>query len=184
MNLATDYNEPAAAIPQPPLNLWLVDDNRSIRTALKGLLERCDGISCTADFPSPNAVLSALASKTGPDVILLDINMGNACGLDAIRPIKSLSRSTQVLMFTTFFDSEAQTRAFSAGASGFLLKSFSIEQILASIHQAKRNPTPHLKRSRAKKPSAVNPTHSAPADSRKHSRWFKQCLDVLRNRQN
>src|SRR6478736_7994767 len=88
-----------------PIDLWVVDDNQRMRDTMIELFGQCTGIRCTGAFHSPNAVLSALASRVGPDVILLDVNLGDHNGLDAIRPIKSLSRSTQVLMFTTFFDS-------------------------------------------------------------------------------
>ena len=134
-----------AAMPSTPISLWLVDDNRRLRATLAELFQNCQGIHCTGTFASPNAVLSALASKVGPDVILLDVNMGDANGVDAIRPIKSLSRSTQVLMLTTFFDSEVEARALTSGASGFLLKSFPIEKIMNSIRQAWSKPAPHLK---------------------------------------
>src|SRR5882757_9907518 len=150
----SDQDKPAAAgtpgtdNAPAPINVWLVDDNQSLRGILREMLNQCEGFQCQATFHSPNAVLSALASKTGPDVILLDIQMGEACGLDAIRPIKALSRSTQVLMFTTFFDVDQKKKALTAGASGFLLKRFPIEQILDSIQEASKNPVPHLKRLR------------------------------------
>jgi DNA-binding NarL/FixJ family response regulator len=128
-----------------PIKIWLVDNNRRLRTMLAELFGQFKGIECTATFHSPNAVLSALASKAGPDVLLLDVHMGEANGLEAIHPIKSLSRSTQVLMLTTFFDHTSKTRAMQAGASGFLLKSFPAEEILASIQQAAKHPAPHRK---------------------------------------
>ncbi len=152
---------------------------------------------------SPNEVLSTLASKTGPDVILMDVHMGELNGLDAIRPIKSLSRSTQVLMLTTFFDSAAESRALTSGASGFLLKSFPLETILKSIRQAWSKPAPHLKQSQVQKLAApaaaaesgaartttellaVNRTSTgAPERSRKRILWVKHCLDAIRNIRN
>lgn len=175
--------------PPTPINIWLVDDNRQLRSTLMEILDQCEGLRCKASFHSPNAVLSALASKAGPDVILLDIQMGDTCGLDAIRPIKTLSRATQVLMFTTFFDGAAKKRALTDGASGFLLKHFTLEQILASIHQALKNPAPHLKRSRHQ-----NRTHGTMPNTRLSTgtpcrpqgrfRWLKQCLDLIHYRQN
>lgn len=182
------------------INLWLVDDNRRLRATLAELFAQCDGIRCTATFHSPNALLSALASKVGPDVILLDMHMGDANGLDVIRPIKSLSRSTQVLMLTTFFDSEAENRALTSGASGFLLKSFPMERILHSIRQAWRHPIPHLKRSSCQRPgpaadldsarnapvaASSNETPAAPGErSRKRLLWVKHCLDLIRSSRN
>ena len=191
-----------AAMPSTPISLWLVDDNRRLRATLSELFERCEGIRCTGTFSSPNEVLSALASKVGPDVILLDVHMGDMNGLDAIRPIKSLSRATQVLMLTTFFDSESEARALTSGASGFLLKSFPIETILKSIRQAWTKPAPHLKRSQvqrliptaeAESPESRETSKLLGADrssavgaenSRKRLLWVKQCLDVIRNIRN
>ena len=159
------------------INIWLVDDNRQIRSALMDLLATCEGVRCTGSFPSPNAVLSALASKAGPDVILLDIQMGEANGLDAIRPIKALSRSTQVLMFTSCFDSESKKRALTNGASDFLLKHFTVERIIASIQQASKNPAPHLKCTR---PPKTNPALQLP----RPRHWLKHCLDLIHFRWN
>jgi DNA-binding NarL/FixJ family response regulator len=186
-----------------PINLWLVDDNHRMRATLTEILGRCDGINCTAAFSSPNHVLSALASKVGPDVILLDVHMGELNGLDAIRPIKSLSRTTQVLMLTTFFDSDSQTRALSDGASGFLLKSFPIETILQSIREARKKPTPHLKRRSTQTATSAPALESKPRSvvgefdspkidsgtvsgerSRKRLLWVKHCLDLIRNIRN
>ena len=189
-----------AARPSTPISLWLVDDNRRLRATLSELFARCEGIRCTGTFASPNEVLSALASKVGPDVILLDVHMGDLNGLDAIRPIKSLSRATQVLMLTTFFDSESESRALTAGASGFLLKSFPIETILKSVRQAWKQPAPHLKRTAVSKvlPAAAVEIPEAQATSqllgadtaggvenpRKRLLWVKHCLDMIRNIRN
>ncbi len=194
---------PVADHSQPPINLWLVDDNHRMRATLMELFGRCEGINCTASFASPNEVLSTLASKVGPDVILLDVHMGELNGLDAIRPIKSLSRSTQVLMLTTFFDNESKSRALRDGASGFLLKSFPIETILKSIRDAWSKPAPHPKRkpaqnlisapalnsdSRCAAPEMIpierNRTNPASDSSRKRSLWVKHCLDLIRNIRN
>ena len=176
---------PASAEAKSPINIWLVDDNRSLRSTLMEILEKCEGLQCTATFHSPNAVLSALASKAGPDIILLDIQMGEASGLDAIRPIKALSRSTQVLMLTTFFDTDQKKKALTAGASGFLLKRFPIEQILDSIQEASKNPVPHLKRSRGQNREAGR-EQEATASCRPQRRqpWFKQALNLMHLRHN
>ena len=182
-----------------PINLWVVDDNERMRDTMVELFGQCAGIRCTGAFHSPNAVLSALASRVGPDVILLDVNLGDHNGLDAIRPIKSLSPSTQVLMFTTFFDAECKTRAITSGASDFLLKSFPLEKIITSIREAWRKPLPHLKK--LPKPAAV-PSHAAenratseamaaaPAcreavpPRKHHLAWIKNCLDMIRATRN
>ena len=119
--------------PQFPLEVWLVDDDNRFRGLIADILNQESGLECPRHFPGPDAALSALASKPGPDVILLDIEMRDRNGLDAIRPIKSLARKTRVIMFTTFYDRERHHRAMREGASGFLLKSSRLQDIIQEI---------------------------------------------------
>src|ERR1022692_2222300 len=118
-----------------PVKVWLVDDDDTFRRLLAELLVQQQGIDCPRQFDSPDAVLSALASKAGPDVLLLDIHMRDRNGLDAIRPIKSLARSTRVLMLTTFYNSDSHSRAMEEGASGFLLKSCEVHRLAEHIRE-------------------------------------------------
>ena len=171
--------EPSTKSPAA-INVWLVDDNKNIRSAAKDLLALQHNVRCTAEFHSPNAVLSVLASRPGPDVILLDIQMGPANGLDAIRAIKALSRETQVVMFTTCFDSQSKQRALLNGASDFLLKSCPVEKIIATLQRTAAHPAPHLKStpptSRQKSSAASGTT---PGRSRPRLLWLDHCLDLF-----
>ena len=116
-----------------PVHVWLVDDQANLRALIAETLERHGGIVCTRQFHSPNALLSALASRIGPDVILLDVQMGEANGIDAIPAIKSLSRPTRVLMLTTCYDLEWHQQALESGAAGYLLKTDPLERLTGSI---------------------------------------------------
>lgn len=118
-----------------PVCVWLVDDHDRLRHMIAETLELQGGIQCTRHFDSPNSLLSALASRLGPDVILLDVQMGELNGVDAVPAIKSLARDTRVLMLTTTFNPEWKQRAMDAGASGFLLKTQPMETIAATIRQ-------------------------------------------------
>ncbi len=126
---------------EPPLDqssaikVWLVDDNARFRNLVADILGEVNGIQCVRHFSSPTELLSTLASKTGPDVILLDVQMGNENGVDAVRLIKSLARTTRVLMFTTCFDSELRERALSDGASDYLIKGGPLDKLIESIRR-------------------------------------------------
>ena len=168
--------EPTTDSVSAPIKVWLVDDNKGIRSALKDLLGLCAAVRCTAEFHSPNAVLSALASRPGPDAILLDIQMGEANGLDAIRPIKALARQTQVVMFTTCFDPASKQRALVNGATDFLQKSAPFEKIIATLERATKNPAPHLKNSRTA--ATVLPASSTGRNARRLL-WLDHCLDLF-----
>jgi DNA-binding NarL/FixJ family response regulator len=122
-----------------PVQVWLVDDNYRLRGMMAEALEFLGGIVCSRQFGSPDEVLSALASRTGPDVILLDVQMGEQCGLDAIPAIRSLARSTRVLMLTTFFDANWHRRAMDSGAAGYFLKSGPVAELAASIRSRNRS---------------------------------------------
>jgi DNA-binding NarL/FixJ family response regulator len=182
------------------IQLWLVDDSNSLRDSLAELLERCPQIKCTRGFSSANAALSALASRSGPDVILLDIQMGQENGLDAVRPIKSLSRSTRVIMLTTFYDTHSRSRAMSDGASGFLLKRYPVEEMVESIRRARSEPVSYPAKLRShpntfdvtKEPAepkvargGLMPAKSPePCSSLRRHAIIQQCLGLFRNFRN
>ena len=114
--------------------VWLVDDNHNFRSLLAGLLDG-EGFECERDFPNPDEALAALARETPPDIILLDIQMGEYNGLDAIRPFKTVARDTHVMMLTTFAPPEARERAYREGASDFMLKSWELVKIASHMRQ-------------------------------------------------
>ena len=116
--------------------IWMVDDNAEFRSLLAELLDDEAGFECERQFASPPAVLEALARENAPDIILLDVEMGEHNGLDAIRAIKALAPETHVLMLTTFAGRGGRERAFREGASDFMLKTWSIPEIAAHIRQA------------------------------------------------
>jgi DNA-binding NarL/FixJ family response regulator len=169
--------ESASPVPASLIQIWLVDDDDRLRGLVAEWLKRFEGIQCTRDFNSPSAVLSALASKPGPDVILLDVQMGEQNGLDAVRPIRSLSRSTRVVMFTSSFDSERQRRAMADGASDFLLKFKPMEEVVARIRELAGEPAPVVRRR-----SPVNRCTSTPTGRERRRSWFHSRGDASRPR--
>jgi DNA-binding NarL/FixJ family response regulator len=169
---------PAAA---PNVRVWLVDDNDQLRLMVADLLTRHGGIDCARHFSSPDALLSELASKPGPDVILLDVQMGDRNGLDAVRPIKSLTRSTRVLMFTTCYNPEWRARALDDGASGYLLKSDAMENVAARIRSSANDSVPNATARR--RPNCASSPRSGRVDqvSGEHSpRLLSRTLKALR----
>ena len=146
-----------------PINVWLVDDNARFRNLVAEILGDINDIKCVRHFSSPTELLSTLASKTGPDVILLDVQMGNENGVDAVRPIKSLAHETRVLMFTTCFDSSLRERALSDGASDYLIKGGPLDKLIESI---RRHDDPaKINSRRRRRPACNQATVSADRDN-------------------
>ena len=177
---AGSVNLGPAPTPVPSVQVWLVDDNDELRKLIAEVLGQQDGIDCVRHFSSPDALLSALASKPGPDVILLDVQMGERSGLDAVRPIKSLTRATRVLMFTTCYNPEWQQRALGEGASDYLLKSERMENVAARIRSLAREPAannyPRWRTNHPVKKAVVN--HLGGAEE--SPRMLSRTLDALR----
>jgi DNA-binding NtrC family response regulator len=123
-----------------PSSVWIVDDDRELRSLLAQLLGRAGGLGRPREFYSPRLLLAALQREAPPDAILLDIQLGDENGLDYIKPIKTLAPKTRVFVLTTFYDADREARAFAAGASGFLLKSESIDSIIAQIRPVGASP--------------------------------------------
>ena len=172
-----------------PVQVWLVDDNDRLRELIAATLENEGCISCTRQFDSPDGLLSTLASRTGPDVILLDIQMGEHNGLDALPAIKSLARETRVYMLTTCFDPHWHQVAMDSGASGYCLKSESMDKLVSTIRDRSAVGAPVFRRRR--RPSCAvqqvetlgtaNASLSRVAGGRKQPsvlRWFKRFLMI------
>jgi DNA-binding NtrC family response regulator len=172
---------------EQPVQVWLVDDNDQLRGLIADTLERQGRIACTRQFDNPNGLLSTLASRTGPDVILLDVQMGEFNGLDALPSIKSLAQQTRVYMLTTFFDPGWYQQAMDCGASGYHLKSDSLERLVESIRdrspvgppvwRRRRRPVcarPQMAGSANPAGSAVQPEPSQPGKSRVVLDWLKR----------
>ena len=115
--------------------VWLVDDNPRFRSLLASMLND-EGFECERQFSNPDEALAALALESPPDMILLDIEMGEYNGLDAIRPLKSAAKETHVLMLTTFATPRTRERAFREGASDFMLKLWLPSEIADHMRQA------------------------------------------------
>ena len=121
---------------KPPVSIWLVEDNHTFRSTLARVLGRVDGMECTQHFANAEDAQDALQGGAVPDVILLDVELPGRNGIEAIAQIKSTSPSTRVIMLTVFDDHEKVFRAICAGASGYLLKTSSVERIVESVREA------------------------------------------------
>jgi DNA-binding NarL/FixJ family response regulator len=164
------------------VRVWLVDDNDQLRTLVAEVLSQLGGIECARHFSSPDALLSALASKPGPDVILLDVQMGDRNGLDAVRPIKSLTRSTRVLMFTTSYNRDWRKRALDDGASDYLLKTETMERVAARIRNPADDPAPGFasRRRASCPPERTLKSHQTSSITDRSPRLLSRTLKLLR----
>lgn len=115
----------------PTYNIIIVDDDNLVCSALNVILGTNENINVLAlGHNGKDAV--QLYRKHQPDLILMDIRMGEFTGLDAAEEIFKTDASAKILFLTTFADEEYIARALKLGAKGYLLKQ-NFDSIISSI---------------------------------------------------
>ena len=127
---------PSTAAPGSPdgrtIAVSIVEDDPEARGLLEDWLNAAPGFRCSSTHPD---VPSALAGLPGvrPDIVLMDINLPGGTGIDCIRELKPQMPLTQFLVITVYGDANSIYQALEAGATGYLLKRTSKEELFASL---------------------------------------------------
>jgi DNA-binding NarL/FixJ family response regulator len=115
------------------VSVLIADDQALVRAGFRMILETDPGIRVVAEAADGAQAVDA-GKRTHPDIVLMDIRMPMIDGLEATRRLLASPQPPRVLMLTTFDLDEYVFDALLAGASGFLLKDVSPENLLAAIH--------------------------------------------------
>ena len=112
--------------------MLVVDDHELFRRGLTMLLGVESGIEVVGEA-SDGAEGTELAVSSAPDVVLLDVRMPKQSGIEACVAIKAASPSTKIVMLTVSDEEADLYEAVKNGASGYLLKDSSIEEVAQGI---------------------------------------------------
>ncbi|SFG78289.1 two-component system response regulator NarL [Neptunomonas qingdaonensis] len=116
-------------------SILLIDDHPLLRKGVKQLIELDEELRVIAE--ASNAIDGIKAAKeTEPDLILLDLNMPNINGIEALKMLRDEDVSSRIIVFTVSDNEEDVVAALKAGADGYLLKDMEPEELLASLRQA------------------------------------------------
>jgi len=113
--------------------VWVVDDDRSIRWVFEKALAR-EGIAFRT-FASADEAMSALAAGA-PQVLVSDIRMPGASGLDMLSFIKERHPHLPVIVMTAYSDLDSAVQAFQGGAFEYLPKPFDVDKAIELIRRA------------------------------------------------
>ena len=116
-----------------PVRVLLVDDDDLMRAGLRAVLSSDETIEVVGEASNGRAAVHS-ARAIRPDVVLMDVRMPDLDGIAATREVLAASPEVRVMILTTFEQHDYIFGALSAGASGFLLKRTSPEELLAAIH--------------------------------------------------
>jgi DNA-binding NarL/FixJ family response regulator len=116
------------------LKVLLVDDHEVVRAGLKALLDSQDDMTVVGEAGTAEDGVRRVGYDD-PDVVVLDVRLPDASGIEACREIRSRFPEVRVLMLTSFADEEALMAAILAGASGYVLKRIKMEDLVTDIRR-------------------------------------------------
>ncbi|MBA5956801.1 nitrogen regulation protein NR(I) [Pseudomonas lactis] len=116
--------------------VWIVDDDRSIRWVLEKALQQ-EGMT-TQSFDSADGVMSRLARQQ-PDVIISDIRMPGASGLDLLARIREQHPRLPVIIITAHSDLDSAVASYQGGAFEYLPKPFDVDEAVALVKRANQH---------------------------------------------
>ncbi len=123
------------------ITVGIVEDSAPFRSRLKDYINATDDLRCTCTFADGRSALVSLPAKA-PDVVLMDLQLPDTNGVDCTFQLKAQLPDTQFMIFTVHEDSDQIFNALKAGASGYLLKRTSPDEILAAIRDLHRGGAP------------------------------------------
>ena len=116
------------------IRVLIADDHVVVRRGLRQILEEADDIKLMGEAGTGREVLQALR-ENWYDVLVLDISMPEATGLDVLYEIKKMNPRPRVLMLSMYPEKQFAIRALKSGAAGYLTKDSAPEELLTAIHE-------------------------------------------------
>jgi len=114
------------------IRILIADDHAVVRSGLRSILESEDDIEVVGEAADGHQALE-FAQELLPDVILMDINMGDWDGVTATRRVRNSVPSCRVIVLTNYDEDNLVFSSIRAGASGYLLKEVSGNQLTNAI---------------------------------------------------
>ncbi len=116
------------------MKILLVDDHPTVRFGLKHLLESAAGNEVVGEAGNAAEAIR-LVSELRPDVVLLDLRLGEDSGIEVCREIKALPEAPRVIVFTAHTGAEDIAAATLAGADGYLHKGVAGEDLIEAVRR-------------------------------------------------
>lgn len=125
-----------------PITVWVIEDDPTYRNALVRTFKTTDEVDCQFAFASAEDAVVALDREFAPDVILSDIEMPGIDGIEGARMISARSPETTIVILSVHGDDDRIFQALCNGASGYLLKPSSKDDIIRAVVTASEGGAP------------------------------------------
>jgi DNA-binding NarL/FixJ family response regulator len=158
------------------IRIAIVEDNKPLRQIMSDWIGKASGLKLIQAYPDAETALVGLP-KQPVDVVLMDINLPGQSGIECVRQLKPLMMTTQFVMVTVYMDTDLIFEALAAGATGYLLKRSTHEEILTAIREVHAGGSP-MSRNIAR--MIVEKFQSVPSGMPDIERLSDREMDVLR----
>ncbi|HSU52944.1 MAG TPA: response regulator transcription factor [Candidatus Dormibacteraeota bacterium] len=159
------------------IKVAIVEDDAGVRQSFEWLLKAAPGLSLVSSCGTAEEAWRVLP-KSVPEIVLMDINLPNHSGIECTGRLKELLPSVQVVMITVYDDTERVFNALRAGASGYILKRSSPEQILQAIREVHAGGVP-MSSEIARKVLGAFREPPSPTEAQSLSRREQEVLEFL-----
>jgi DNA-binding NarL/FixJ family response regulator len=126
-------DKPARDSGDEPVTVGIVEDDAGTRASLQAMIDAAPTCSCIAACKSAAEAIAVLPAKA-PRVVIVDINLGMASGVDCVRALAPQMPDTEFVMLTVYQDGNVLFEALSAGAHGYLIKPVRSHELIEAIH--------------------------------------------------
>ncbi|HNR54315.1 MAG TPA: response regulator transcription factor [Flavobacteriales bacterium] len=116
------------------ISVAIVEDDHLARQAIATLIENTDGFRLHGAFASAEEALKGVKERE-PDVVLMDIQLVGMDGIECVRRLKEVLPAADFIMLTVLDDEDSVFRSLSAGATGYLQKDASAEELVHAINE-------------------------------------------------
>jgi DNA-binding NarL/FixJ family response regulator len=123
------------------IKVGIVEDNKTTREGLETIVNLSSDYRCACTCSTGEEALRVIP-KCQPAVVLMDIQLPNLSGIECVARLKEQLPAMQVIMVTVYEDPDRIFRALRAGASGYLLKRATPDQVLSAIHDVQKGGAP------------------------------------------
>ena len=156
----------------------LVEDSAPLRRNLERMLRRSPGVRCVCACGSAEEALEQIP-RHKPDVVLMDINLPGASGIECTAALKLQLPAMQVIMLTVYEDTASIFSALKSGACGYLLKRSSPGEILEALTTVQTGGAPMTSEIARKIVMTFQTPAPAVADGPSLSAREQEILDLL-----
>jgi DNA-binding NarL/FixJ family response regulator len=115
----------------------IVEDNKTTREGLETIVNLSTDFRCVCTCSTAEDALRVLPEQK-PELVLMDIQLPNMSGVECVARLKELLPEVKAIMVTVYEDPDRIFRALSAGASGYLLKRSTPEEVLSAMREVQQ----------------------------------------------